>query len=399
MAMGTSGDNATLKKLLGTDWQTMVMKNITTEYAIEKTDKPHVQDTLFTRSWLMGALKKAVGPGVFTLKGMVSPDRWTMDSCKGYPEIGQAGETCNGKPIQDHQHPHKELMEMAALYELPINQDIAMHMYVAPVGEPALGPTAAPHARTAMYMVAPRSHHIQDSTHIAYMVLTAGLQIQQVWMIEASVFNGNEPRQDEFIGVDTPQSASLRLTHVFSPNLVGQVSYGHLGKIEAHEPETSVKRATASLEYSKTNPGMGVEEVSARSIVGYNHKSPGPDEQAFLLEGLARWPDWAMFGRYELVNRSAHGIDPLPHGPEEVHHERGLPDLHIESPTPIQQLQHFITVGMARRLMETSFGPIDAGVSATGFPGASDDAEFRVFLNWSDSPHRRVSTGTNTLED
>src|SRR2546427_2864859 len=39
----------------------------------------------------------------------------------------------------DHQHPHDLVMELAALYERAVARNLAVSLYAAPVGEPAVG--------------------------------------------------------------------------------------------------------------------------------------------------------------------------------------------------------------------------------------------------------------------
>jgi len=63
-----------------------------------------------------------------------------------------------------------------------------LSLYAASVGDPAMGPTAYAHRASASENpVATLGHHLQDSTHIANDVVTAGLAIQMV-RVEASGF-------------------------------------------------------------------------------------------------------------------------------------------------------------------------------------------------------------------
>src|SRR3989449_7736344 len=39
-----------------------------------------------------------------------------------------------GAPLHDRQHPHDLFMELAALYERPVAQNLALSLYLAPVG-------------------------------------------------------------------------------------------------------------------------------------------------------------------------------------------------------------------------------------------------------------------------
>lgn len=94
----------------------------------------------------------------------------------GYPLIGQTGETAGGERLIDRQHPHDLFMEIAADYQREIASGIAVDLYGALAGEPALGPVGFPHRPSAVPdPLAPLSHHWQDATHISFGVLTAGV--------------------------------------------------------------------------------------------------------------------------------------------------------------------------------------------------------------------------------
>src|SRR3989441_4098553 len=72
-------------------------------------------------------------------------------------------------------------MELAALYERAVARNLAVSLYAAPVGEPAVGPAAFPHRPSAANdPLAPISHHWQDGTHITFGVLTAGVFTRNV---------------------------------------------------------------------------------------------------------------------------------------------------------------------------------------------------------------------------
>src|SRR5438132_5569470 len=93
-----------------------------------------------------------------------------------YPELFQQGETAFGTPIVDGQHPHDFIMEVAALYDMKLGHNGLLSFYFAPVGDPAMGPTAYPHRASASENpMAALGHHLEDSTHIADDVITAGV--------------------------------------------------------------------------------------------------------------------------------------------------------------------------------------------------------------------------------
>src|SRR2546425_12644007 len=125
-------------------------------------------------TWAMGMATRQVSGGHLQLRAMLSAEPWTIGR-RGYPLLVQTGETYKGAPLHDRQHPHDLFMELAALYERSIARTVGVSLYLAPVGEPAVGPVAFPHRPSAAAdPLAPLSHHWQDGTHITFGVLTAG---------------------------------------------------------------------------------------------------------------------------------------------------------------------------------------------------------------------------------
>ena len=132
-------------------------------------------DKIYSANWGMLAATRNVGRGTFMVRSMVSLDPLTVTG-RQYPLLFQAGETANGKPIVDGQHPHDLLMEVSVHYARPLGEKALINFYYAPVGDAALGPIAFPHRASAMELPqATLGHHWQDSTHIANNVVPAGL--------------------------------------------------------------------------------------------------------------------------------------------------------------------------------------------------------------------------------
>jgi hypothetical protein len=64
---------------------------------------------------------------------------------------------------------------------VPIGDRASWFVYAGYPGEPALGPNAfMHHASASENTSAPLSHHLQDSTHIAFGVVTTGIQYRWV---------------------------------------------------------------------------------------------------------------------------------------------------------------------------------------------------------------------------
>jgi hypothetical protein len=208
-------------------------------------------DKFFSTNWFMGMAQHKAGPGLFSVRSMLSLEPATI-SDRRYPVLFQQGETAFGVPIADGQHPHDFVMELAVVYDLKLSEKSLLSFYAAPVGDPALGPTAYPHrASAAENPLAALGHHQEDSTHIADDVVTVGFTYG-IARIEASGFHGREP--DEFrwnIDQGKIDSWSTRLTLQSGNNWSGQYSYGRITSLEASFPNENQERMTASIMYNR----------------------------------------------------------------------------------------------------------------------------------------------------
>jgi hypothetical protein len=213
---------------------------------------PRGYDKVFSTNWFMPMAQRQIGRGELTLRTMISLEPATVTQ-RFYPLLFQQGETAFGKPINDGQHPHDFIMELAALYDLRLSENSLLSFYAAPVGDPAMGPSAYAHRASASENpVASLGHHLQDSTHIADNVVTGGLAYKKT-RIEFSGFHGREP--DEFrwdIDSGTIDSWSTRLTVQPGQNWSAQYSFAHLTSPEQLHPADDVQRMTASVGYNRT---------------------------------------------------------------------------------------------------------------------------------------------------
>ena len=81
------------------------------------------------------------------------------------------------------------------MYDRRLSGEWRWSVYLAPVGEPALGPVAYVHRPSATHdPTAPLGHHSQDVTHESFGVATLGVFTTKVHL-EASVFNGAHPNE------------------------------------------------------------------------------------------------------------------------------------------------------------------------------------------------------------
>jgi hypothetical protein len=216
---------------------------------------PRGGDKLYSTNWFMASAEHRLGShDAFEAELMLSLEPATITD-RRYPLLFQTGETAYGVPLTDAQHPHNFIMALGFHYVHQIAEDLTLDLYFAPVGDPALGPTAYPHRASAMELPeAPISHHWQDSTHVSDDVVTAGLQYSK-FKLEASGFYGSEPGENRWIIQQGPiNSWSGRLWFFPTKYWAAQVSFGRLAHPEALEPGDQA-RVTASAEYTRPLPG------------------------------------------------------------------------------------------------------------------------------------------------
>lgn len=264
---------------------------------------PRGSDKVFSTNWFMPMAQRQLGPGTLTVRTMLSFEPGTVTN-RFYPELFQEGETAFGKPIVDGQHPHDFIMELAALYDMKVGENGLLSFYFAPMGDPAMGPTAYPHRASASEdPIAPLGHHLEDSTHIADDVITTGFTYKFA-RIEASGFHGREA--DEFrwdIDSGKIDSWSVRATVNPAPNWSTQYSFAHLTSPEALHPEEDLQRMTASIMYNRP---MARGNWASTLLWGRNPTlGTGLISNGYLVESTFRFAERNyIWGRIESADRT-----------------------------------------------------------------------------------------------
>ncbi len=259
-------------------------------------------DKLYSTNWFMADAEHKLGSnGAFQVDLMLSLEPATITD-RRYPLLFQTGETAYGIPLADAQHPHNFIMALGFEYALALNENTTLELYAAPVGDPALGPTAYPHRASALELPqATLSHHLQDSTHNSDDVVTAGVAYRRI-KLEASGFHGAEPGENRWIvQAGAIDSWSARLWYFPNKYWAAQVSAGRLTKPEALEPGDQI-RLTGSLEYSKPIEGA---TWSSSLIWGRSHNTAtGRNLNSYLAESVLpiRKSNF-ITGRIELVDK------------------------------------------------------------------------------------------------
>jgi hypothetical protein len=309
-ASGTSWqpDTSTMyaeHEMLG-DW--MVMAHYNVFLNLDEQLGPRGGHQVNSENWAMlMASRNWDGTDELLFRGMFTLEPWTVTD-RGYPMLFQTGESYNGEPLVDRQHPHNAFMELAARYRHALDRDTAASLYLAPSGEPALGPPAFMHRQSAMDDPAvPITHHWMDSTHISFGVATLGVS-RGAFQLEGSWFNGREPDQYRW-DVKAPHldSYSGRLSWNPEPEWSAQVSYGFLASPEELHPEESEHRATASLMNTRS---LGDGRILATTVSWGQNIVAGERSNALLAES-----DWqvsalyTLFGRVEYVQKTGEELN------------------------------------------------------------------------------------------
>lgn len=272
---------------------------------------PRGADMAYSGSMAMLEAERGFASGArLQLRSMFSMD--PLNGQRGYPNLFATGETAHGAPLVDRQHPHDLFMELSARLDLPLGDGATAFAYGGPVAEPALGPSAFVHRRSARYFPdSPIAHHWFDSTHVTFGVVTAGVATRGL-QLEASAFRGREPDEKRW-DLETPRldSWSLRATWSPTPNWTAQVSTGRLESPEASHPAEDEQRTTATIHYARGG-------FAAMAGFAVKHRIGGETLTAWT--GEANWDltrHHSLFGRVENV-----ASDEFFPGPADPLHDR-----------------------------------------------------------------------------
>lgn len=286
-------------------WSLMVHGVVYAEY--DRQLGTRGDDQFGSINWGMLMAMHSLWGGMLHLHGMLSAEPATIGS-QGYPLLLQSGESFHGAPLHDRQHPHDLFMEAAAIYEHPVASDLALSLYVAPVGEPAIGPVAFPHRPSAASdPLAPLGHHWQDATHITFGVLTLGV-FSRTWKAEASIFNGREPDEHR-TNIEVRKLDSYAARFFYNPNADWSysASAAYLASPEVLHPEESLHRYAASVMNTRLLGARG--EWSSSLIYGANAVSGAPLANSALIESDVSVDGVdTFFGRAEFVQKSAQDL-------------------------------------------------------------------------------------------
>src|SRR4029079_3378141 len=244
---------------------------------------PRGGDEFVAPNWWMGMASRDTSRGRLTFTGMLSLDAATLGR-DGYREIYQSGETLDGDPVIDRQHPHDLFMQLAVVWRLPLGSTTGFTIAGGPVGEPGLGPVAFMHRASAGdNPAAPLAHHLLDSSHVAFGVVTAAVD-HGPFVVEGSVFNGREPDDNRWdFDFGALDSFSGRLWYRPGATWELQVSSGRLEDPEVLEPG-KVVRPTASAQWTHVQ----ADDVASVAVAYGRNDTDHGSRRVRALSGRAR---------------------------------------------------------------------------------------------------------------
>jgi hypothetical protein len=303
-------------------------------------------DEFESQNWLMTALSKTFGGGSNVgLIGMFSLEPFTLRDI-GSPQVFQTGETFNGAPLIDYQHPHDLIMNLGGEYSHPIGATtVTIAGYL--VGPAPVGPPVFMHRPSAEdNPQAPLSHHYLDSTHVTPGVVSVAVE-RSGFTIEAGAFHGQEPDEDR-LDLDTAALDSFggRVSWADGPWQF-QVSGADLKTPERTSPYDAT-RITASAAYFK---GDEQRSIAWTAAFGQNREVFG-NLEAYLFEAERKAGRHAFYMRAESVAK-----DILDAG----FHPIGVSHTHRQSQVSA------LTLGYVRRIASRSFGSFGIGGDITGY--------------------------------
>ena len=326
-----------------------------------------------SQNWLMGGIERRSARNRLRLGAMLSFEAFTLKDI-GSPQVFQTGETFEGAPLVDYQHPHDLIMGLGGAYERKAGR-LTLLAGLDLVGSPTLGPMPFMHRASAIENPqAPLSHHYMDSSHITHGVVRGGVGAGP-WKLEGSWFHGREPDEDRLdLDLGRLDSYAGRLSWSRGP-WYAQVSAAHLVQPERVTPFDADK-VTASI--AREAPG----ERGLSWMAGFGQKREvHGDFEAYLLE--ATWRTSAKHAFYTRLESVAKDILDAGFHPTGFHQHR-------------QSQVSAVTLGYLRNVLRTSAGSMGIGgdITAYGVPANLRESygaplSFHVFLRYR-APARRA---------
>jgi hypothetical protein len=260
------------------------------------------RNEVFSTNWGSAAVQRNLGSrGLLLLRGRVSLEPLTVKEA-GYPQMLQYVSTQSGGPALDSMRAHDLIGEAAADLAFRVAGSSFINLYVAPVGDPALG--AVPFAQRASsreFAEAPFTYDVAELTHDSTSVVTLGWGSRYA-SVEGSVFHDavTTGRHTTLDNGDI-DSRSVRLTLTPTRNTSFQVSRGELGDAE--------------LEMTTVSASYGSEHAAATVLWTRREVAADADFDAFSFDARYFTMRNTFMVRIENVDRPQNLFAAVPGGP------------------------------------------------------------------------------------
>jgi len=247
----------------------------------------------FSTNWLelRGRYDTASG-FFFGVRGRGSLEPYTIEE-EGYPQLLQYISPYAGGPVEDRMRA-RDLIEEAAV-EVGWK---SLRLYVAPIGEPALGPRPYGLRESSMDLaVSPFAYDIQESFHVKTKVVNAAVDTKYV-RLEGGVFHDavSHGKHTSLDNGDVDSWAG-RITVMPAEHVSFQLSRGELGD------DVVRKISSASIGYEGP-------VVAATALWTRREELATGSLDAFGIEVAIRATRSTITGRFENVDRPAFGTAP-----------------------------------------------------------------------------------------
>lgn len=234
------------------------------------------ENKFFSTNWFSGGVERRFGDFNIVAGGRVSLEPLTIPR-EGYPQLLQYA-----PPLVDHMRA-QDLVQEAAIGV----QWRAARLYLAPVGEPPLGPEPYAQRVTSIdFAEAPFAYDVQESFHVATRVLGAGFTTNAVALDGAVFHRSLSTGRHTSIDDGSIDSWSARLTFAPQGKVSAQLSAGKLG-------DDDVDVASGSITYNGSH-------VSASALW-----TKQGDLHAYGIETSMRPGRSTVLARAEWVDRPA----------------------------------------------------------------------------------------------
>ncbi len=223
------------------------------------------RNEVFSTNWLAAGAQRNVGSrGLVMFRGRASLEPLTVKE-HGYPQMLQWVTAAGGGPLLDNMRAHDLIGEAAVDLAFRTTTTSFVHLYAAPVGDPALG--TVPYAQRASseeFAEAPFNYDVQETFHDSTSVVTAGFGSRYV-TLEGSVFH-DAVTTGRHTTLDTGDIDSRSARVVVTPirNLALQASRGELG--DQKREVTTASLTYGSEKIAATVLWTGREELASLSL-------------------------------------------------------------------------------------------------------------------------------------